>query len=85
MLTRSDEESPNSGDWEVYVPTATSEELEEAVAETEVEEERCQERSQLKKRKPTHWARDVTSYNIIGPIGEGTYGKVRPAAVCFAP
>lgn len=30
-----------------------------------------------KKPKATHWARDVSAYDILEPIGEGTYGKVR--------
>ncbi|CAM9469651.1 unnamed protein product [Discosporangium mesarthrocarpum] len=29
-----------------------------------------------RRRHTTHWARDVSSYDIMGPIGEGTYGKV---------
>lgn len=29
-----------------------------------------------KKPKANHWARDVSAYDILEPIGEGTYGKV---------
>ncbi|CAM9123429.1 unnamed protein product [Choristocarpus tenellus] len=32
--------------------------------------------SKHRKGKSTHWARDVSSYHLMGPIGEGTYGKV---------
>lgn len=42
-----------------------------------------QERPLNKMRKPTHWARDVGAYDILGPIGEGTYGKVLPFCLPF--
>lgn len=29
------------------------------------------------KKSKGHWARDVSAYDILEPIGEGTYGKVR--------
>ena len=29
------------------------------------------------KKPKGHWARDVSAYDILEPIGEGTYGKVR--------
>ncbi len=31
----------------------------------------------LSKKPKGHWARDVSAYDILEPIGEGTYGKVR--------
>lgn len=35
-----------------------------------------EDRPKPKKPKATHWARDVSAYDILAPIGEGTYGKV---------
>ena len=32
----------------------------------------------VSKKSKGHWARDVSAYDILEPIGEGTYGKVGP-------
>ena len=32
----------------------------------------------VSKKSRGHWARDVSAYDILEPIGEGTYGKVGP-------
>lgn len=35
----------------------------------------------VSKKSKGHWARDVSAYDILEPIGEGTYGKVGPSVL----
>lgn len=69
MLYRPDAACSSPEESQLYIPSTG--------AESEADDYTGQEKSQKKKRKPTHWARDVSAYQILGPIGEGTYGKVR--------